>query len=177
MVAIVDPFKRRVHSTVPQCGEIIFVDSTSNIDRTDTKLVHFVCPSPVGGLPVAQLLLTREDVRTFEFGIKILKEVLPDNAFFNRGVDLGPQIFLTDDCDIERKCLSLHWRNAVLLLCTFHVLQAQWRWLWDNKHHIQHSDRAHLLQLIRKVMYAETPEELSEKLEDLYSDERVLHYP
>ena len=177
VVAIVDPFMRRVHKTVPQCGDIIFVDATSNIDRGDTNIVHFVCPSPVGGLPVVQLLLTREDQKTFDFGLTILEEVLPEYAFFDRGIEKGPAVIMTDDCDTERKCLSLHWGQSVLLLCTFHVLQAQWRWLWDQKHNIKHSDRAHLLHLLRKVMYAETPWELSNTLEELYADEVVHLYP
>ena len=44
-IAIVDPFMRRVHETVPQSGELVLVDATSNLDRNDSKLFHLVCPS------------------------------------------------------------------------------------------------------------------------------------
>ena len=32
VVAIVDPFMRRVHQVIPQSGELIFMDATSNLD-------------------------------------------------------------------------------------------------------------------------------------------------
>ena len=39
VVAIVDPFMRRVHQVIPQSGELIFMDATSNLDRNDTSSV------------------------------------------------------------------------------------------------------------------------------------------
>ena len=52
---------------VPQAGDIVFVNATSSLDRSDVKLVHLVCPSPIGGLPLADMILTREDEKTFTF--------------------------------------------------------------------------------------------------------------
>ena len=43
---------------------------------------------------------------------------------------------MTDDCQAERNALSAVWPEARLLLCTFHVLQAVWRWLHNGKHGI-----------------------------------------
>ena len=40
VIAIVDPFMHRVHKTIPQSGELVLVDATSNLDRNDTKLFH-----------------------------------------------------------------------------------------------------------------------------------------
>ena len=31
--------------------------------------------------------------------------------------------------------------EATLLLCSFHVLQAVWRWLWNKEHGIHLADR------------------------------------
>ena len=75
VIVIVDPFMRRVHSTIPQSGEIVMVDATSNLDRNDTKLFHFMCPSTVWGLPLADMMTTREDENTIKFGMDILKTV------------------------------------------------------------------------------------------------------
>ena len=33
IVAIVDPFMHRVHEVIPQSGEIVMMDATSNLDR------------------------------------------------------------------------------------------------------------------------------------------------
>ena len=53
VVAIVDPFMRRVHQTIPQSGELILMNATSNLDRNEMKLFHLMCPNVIRGLPVA----------------------------------------------------------------------------------------------------------------------------
>ena len=115
-----------------KAGDIVFVDATSGLDRSDVKLVHLVCPSPLGGLPLADMILTREDEKTFTFGLKLLKSILPANAFYGGGADAGLRIFMTDDCDGERKSLASVWAASILLLCVFHILQAMWSWLWEE---------------------------------------------
>ena len=71
----------------------------TNLDRNDTKLFHLICPSMIGGLPVAEILTTWEDTDTIMFGLELLKSVLPAGAFYGRGRDTGPQLFMTDDAD------------------------------------------------------------------------------
>ena len=61
VVAICDIFSRRVHDCLPQAGDIVLVDATSNLDRQDTKLFHIICPSPAGGLPLGTVITSRED--------------------------------------------------------------------------------------------------------------------
>ena len=51
IVAVCDAFCRRVHKHVPQAGDIVVMDATSNLDRHGTKLFHLICPSAVGGCP------------------------------------------------------------------------------------------------------------------------------
>ena len=177
VVAIVDPFMRRVHETIPQSGEIVFMDATSNLDRNDSKVFHLVCPSPVGGLPLATLITTREDSETVLFGLQVLQSVLPGNAFYGRGRTVGPVVVMTDDCDAERNALSVAWPRSTLLLCIFHVLQAQWTWLWDQKHGVEHRDKPVLLNLFRAVLYADTADGRATKLEELYADNTMLKYP
>ena len=177
VISNVDPFMNRVQKNVPQSGELVLIDATSNLDRNDTKLFHFMCPSPIGALPVAEIVTTREDMKTIIFGLELLKTVLPAGAFYGRGREVGPQVFMSDDSDAERGALSGVWPHSVLLLCIFHVLQAVWTWLWDAKHCILHGDRTTLLQLFRNVLYAETEDEVSERLEEVYASEIVLKYP
>ena len=176
-IAIVDPFMRRVHETVPQSGEMVLIDATSNLDRQDSKLFHLVCPSVIGALPVGVIITTREDTDTVRFGLELLKSVLPVYAFYGRGGSLGPQIFMTDDSDSERAALRKTWPGSVLLLCVFHVLQAMWTWLWDSKHGIHNTHRVHLLNLFRAVLYADTEYQRSECLEEMYADEIINEYP
>ena len=71
IVDICDPFCRRVHENLPQAGDIVLVDVTSNLDRHDTKLFHMVCPSPAGGLPLGNILTSREDEATTSAAITL----------------------------------------------------------------------------------------------------------
>ena len=96
-VAICDPFMRRVHKMIPQSGELVMMDVTSNVNRSDTKIFQLMCPSPAGGLPLATLVTTREDANTVEFGLELLKTVLPPDAFYGRGPQLGLVLCMTDD--------------------------------------------------------------------------------
>ena len=177
VVAIVDPFMRRVHETIPQSGDIVFMDATSNLDRNDSKVFHFVCPSPVGALPLATLITTREDTETVLFGLQVLQSVLPSFAFYGRGSTVGPVVVMTDDCDAERKAISIAWPSTTLLLCIFHVLQAQWTWLWKQAHGVEHRDKPVLLSLFRAVLYADTVDSRAKKLEEMYADSTMLKYP
>ena len=83
--------------SLPQAADIILVDATSNLDRQDTKLVHIVCPSPAGGMPLGNIIVSREDEITLKAGFDLCKSLLPTGAFFGRGPNVGPK-----DCDDRR---------------------------------------------------------------------------
>ena len=74
---------------------------------------------------MADVLITREDSSTMNFAFNLLKTILPSKAFYGRGPDLGPKMFMTDDSDTERSALHSAWPLAILLLCIFHVLQVR----------------------------------------------------
>ena len=84
---------------------------------------------------------------------------------------------MTDDCDSLRNALAGTWGSSELLLCIFHILQAQWNWLWDGKHGVEKDDRPVLLNLFRNVLYAEGEAELAVQLEMLYADPVCNKYP
>ena len=157
-IAICDSFQRRVHKMIPQAGDLMMMDATSNVDRSDTKTFLLMCPSSAGGLPIATLITTREDNKTIEYALELLKSILPSYAFYGRGPNVGPVLALTDDSDSEQMALSAAWPDLVLLLCQFHLLQALWQWLWAGAHKIEKGDRAPLLQLFRKLVYSDTEE-------------------
>ena len=43
VIIIIDRFMCRVHSMVPQSGDMLIMDATSNIDRSDAKLFRLMC--------------------------------------------------------------------------------------------------------------------------------------
>ena len=151
------------------------VDDTSNIDRHGSKLTKFVCPSPVGGLPLGMIITSRADEKTKDEAFKVFKSLLPDDAFYGRG-SRGPKHFMTDDDSCERKCLQNSWDESVLLLCIFHVFQAVNTWLWDAKHKIDKSDRKPLYRLIKAIVYSPTEEKFYENIRKMRADKIFKKY-
>ena len=80
-VAICDNFNGCCHGNLPQEGDLMLVDATSNLDRQGTKLFHIMTPSVVGTLPLGILISTREDEETMKFGFELYKSLLPESAF------------------------------------------------------------------------------------------------
>ncbi|XP_028440345.1 uncharacterized protein LOC114559727 [Perca flavescens] len=166
IVAICTPVMQRVHTRVQQSGEIIFVDSSGYCDRQNHCLFLFLTHSAAGGLPLGVLITTSESAATLTAGISLLKRLLPPGAFFGRE-DHGPQAVMTDDCSALRQALATVYPGASILLCTFHLLQAMWRWLWNG---IKKEERPQLLNGFRGLVYARTAEDLSAAYATLSAD-------
>ena len=175
IVTVCDKLSQRVHEILPQAGDIVYVDATSNLDRQDSKLVELMTCSPAGGMPLGFIITNSESEKSLIKAFENLKKVLPENAFFKRGKDKGPVIFMTDDAEIN--ALKTVWPDAILLLCVWHVLNAVWRWLWQGSHQIQKDDRPHLLKTFRSLLYSKSEAEYIIKKEELVTDEICLKYP
>ena len=132
VVALCDKLSGQVHEVLPQAGDIVYVDATSNLDRQDSRLIKCMTCSPAGGLPLGFIITNSESEKTLKLSFEKLKKVLPKDAFFKRGKDKGPVSFMTD----EINALKATWPEAKLLICVWHVLNAVCRWLWDGNHKI-----------------------------------------
>ena len=97
VVAVVDEFSKRVHKSIVQSGQICFVDGTSSLDRMNHQLIKLMTESPSGGLPLGFLILSDQKQETLKAGFAELKQLLPEKAFAGRGVETGPELFMTDD--------------------------------------------------------------------------------
>ena len=63
------------------------------------------------------------------------------------------------------------------ILCVFHILQAMWRWLWDAHNVVPKSDRQHLLQLFKAMVYAKNPGELEASYHGALEDSTAKLHP
>ena len=45
---------------LPSSGDIVCVDVTLNLECSDAKMFNFICPSPVGGLKIAYVIVSTE---------------------------------------------------------------------------------------------------------------------
>ncbi|XP_041479165.1 uncharacterized protein LOC121426833 isoform X1 [Lytechinus variegatus] len=176
VIAICTPLMKRAHETIKHSGELVFVDSSGNCDRHNSRIFVMLTHSSAGGVPLGIIVATSESQSTVTAGFKLLKSILPDGAFYGRGED-GPQVIMTDDCKALRQGLHAVYPDAALILCIFHLLQAMWRWLWDAHSGIPKQNRPYLLQLFKRMVYADTTVELEVQHNHLLNDEIVHKYP
>ena len=67
VAALVTDFMWRIHKELQFAGEVVFVDTTSHVDKTNCSLTILVCSSAAGGLPLGVILSsnqTKEDYIT-----------------------------------------------------------------------------------------------------------------
>jgi hypothetical protein len=176
LIAIVTPLMKRVHQNIPQSGELLFVDATSNTEEHNLKVFLFCTHNVAGALPCGVLITSDEKESTLKHGFQMLKNCFPEDAFYGRGRDSGPKLILTDNCKEERNALQFTWPLATLLLCIFHILQQTWRWLLERKHGISQSHRPHIFNLFKTTLYANSEESFEECYSDLLGDEIVQSY-
>ena len=86
---------------------------------------HIMAPSAIGALTLGTLISTRENEETMKFGFELYKSLLPENAFFGRGPNMGPKFALTDDANAERNALKHTLPAMILLLCLFRTEENQ----------------------------------------------------
>ncbi|CAB5367359.1 unnamed protein product [Rhizophagus irregularis] len=145
---------KRVHEKIRQAGEICYFDASSSFDPLNTSITLLYTSCVAGALPFDLFLTSDESEVTIEFAINKLKSILPSNAFFGRGVDLDPSMFMTDDSAAERNAIELCWPNSKRFLCIFHVLQALWRLLWNANNQIKKDDRSTVISDFKRILYA-----------------------
>ena len=153
MFAVCTPLMRRVHSMWSRSGELCCVDSSGTMDRHSYRVFLLLTHSQVGGLPLGALIIPFEDEATIKAALKMLFAILPEDAWNGRG-SKGPISFMTDDCTAETKAISSLFPHANMLLCSFHILQAAWRWLWNSKHLIPKKHRPSLFNAISRMVKA-----------------------
>ena len=69
------------------------------------------------------------------------------------------------------------WKEPRQLLCVWHLLKANWLWVWQATHEILKEDRPHLQALFHALVYAKSETEYEEAKEALEEDEIVAKYP
>jgi hypothetical protein len=162
VVALCSPLMKRVHGQLRSSEEVVFVDSSGTMDRHNTRIFIFLAPSVAGALPLGIVMTYSESEEALTKGFNLLKSILPDNAFHGKG---GPAIFMTDNSAPLRNALKATFTHATLLLCTFHTLQAVWRYLWDSHHKVVKNDRPLLMNYFKDILYSKDKEEFQTSFE------------
>ena len=150
----------RAHKLVRQAGKVVFCDATASLDRLNTPVFIISAATAAGAVPLAVVMTSGEDVETLTQAFETLKTVLPSDAFFSRGVEIGPMGFMTDDTTSERQALKTTWPQATLFLCAFHFLQSTWQWLWNSKSGVAGNDRLLFMSMVEELLFADSSEKL-----------------
>ena len=154
IVAICTPSMKRVHTQWDRSAEQAFLDSSGTMDRLGCRVFLLLTHSPIGGLPLGVFFCSSETEDILLKALHLFIGLLPPNAFGGKG-KTGPSLFLTDDCAASRNALNSVFPSSLVYLCTFHVLQAIWRYLLDSKHGIGARDRQEVYRMAKEMLWAE----------------------
>lgn len=163
VIAICTPFMQRVHSNVHTAADVLYVDATGNLDRSNAHLVNLFIGSPMGGMPVGMLVVEKEDEASICAALALYKKLCPKSAFHSAG---APQVVMTDDSNPLRNALCSAYPEAVLLLCAFHIGQAVWRWITSNAH-LEKDRRQQLMKLFTTILHSQNEDEYRLNLNDM----------
>lgn len=72
---------------VRESGELVFIDSTSNLEEHNLRFFLLCTHSVVGALPLGIMITSDEKECTIAEALDMLCGILPVNAFFNRGCE------------------------------------------------------------------------------------------
>jgi len=87
---------RRISEGFDESGEVLFIDSSGNIDRYGCKVFFIHTNSCAGGMLVGSLIVTSEATSIIVKGLELWKKMLSPESLGKRG-QIGPRIFMTDD--------------------------------------------------------------------------------
>ncbi|CAL4108136.1 unnamed protein product, partial [Meganyctiphanes norvegica] len=169
VVAIVTDLMERVHKSNPLCKDIVFIDTTSNVDLYHTSVTFILTSSPIGAMPLGVILSDGQDEKSYTKGFAMIKDIVSDYGFYGQKF---PAVIMTDDGTAERNALRKIFPTSILLLCIFHFLQAFWRWLLNSKHGVAMEDRQEIMVNFKIIVYCQNAEDLDtakEALENLES--------
>ncbi|XP_059489178.1 uncharacterized protein LOC132204967 isoform X1 [Neocloeon triangulifer] len=158
-ILIVTPLMKRVQE-LPHSGETLFLDSTSHVDVTHCTFTSMCSATKAGAMPLCILLQSHQTQTCYEMAFNLYKRECPKGF----GGSEAPSVVMTDDSSAERKAVESVWPTARRLLCVFHVLSAEWKWLLSN---CNKNDRQKLMNLYYKAVYANTLEEFESASESI----------
>ena len=63
----------------------------------------------ITGVPLAVGITPSESADALTKIFRLVKSILPENCFYHRGREAGPQLIMTDDCAAEQEALQNVW--------------------------------------------------------------------
>ncbi|KAH9367268.1 hypothetical protein HPB48_013609 [Haemaphysalis longicornis] len=161
-VLIATPIMQRAQS-LESARNIIFVDTTSSCDVDKNAATILLTATKGGAVPIAVLIHSKQDMEGYKLAFGLLKYRFP-RCFGN---EEAPSAFMSDNSSAEKRALSEVWPGARQLLCHFHVLQAEWRWLTSTASKVPKDQRQQCIAAFQQILRAKDDGELQAATENL----------
>lgn len=148
---------------LPYAKDIVFIDSTASCDVENHVITFMLTVTVCGAVPLAVLISKSQTQQDYVNGFKVVLETVGEKAFAGQK---EPKIIMTDDSDSERQALRIVFPSSNLLLCSFHIGQAVWRWLCEKKHEVLKEHRPILYNSFKKLLIASTDAKAEEAFKE-----------
>ena len=106
ILVVVTPLMKRVHEMVQNAKDLIFVDSSSNMEEFNLRVFIVVTHSVCGALPLGIIFTSDEQGKTLQTAFELYKETVSPYGFY--GSLTGPSVVMTDNCDELRGCIIIY---------------------------------------------------------------------
>ena len=141
---------KEMQGLVESYPEVMFLDTTHNINRSHLKLTTIMIIDRNGnGQPVAQAFLTRERKESLVNFMEVFKEANPSTE--------GTSVFIIDKDFNEFDVISDLWPTSRIFFCLFHLLQTFGRKI--HKLHCGNKKKEILRELCQKLAYAQSEQD------------------
>ncbi|CAM9868428.1 unnamed protein product, partial [Heterosigma akashiwo] len=158
-VAVQNPIMRRT-ADLHSAGQVVYTDSTSNIDSCGTTLTLLMVQGAVFALPLLAILTRGLAQQDYEAGFTLARKILGPHGW---GGQPNPQIFMMDDDEQMSEAIKnvltpdqVLAGALIILRCVFHTLKAIWAWMWEKKNGMEKEHRPLIMGAVRKMMFAKT---------------------
>ena len=89
---------------IQQSSELIVVDSSSNMDEHNMRVL---------------VITSDEQMETLSVAVSLLKSIFPDDSFFWKNMS---DVIMIDNCSELREALSEVFPTSNVLFCSFYIL-------------------------------------------------------
>ena len=90
---------------VAQSKDLVFLDSSSNMEEYNLHVFIMVTHSVCGALPLVIIVTSDEKEQTLVDALQLYKSSMPDFGFYGASLS-GPRVFMTDNCYELREALK-----------------------------------------------------------------------
>ena len=172
VVALCTPLMKRVHRLVPRAADVVVVDMGQPVDkRRQCRVIVLAVSSPAGGLPLGVIATTND--ACLPRAVQLYASLLDLRCFYGRGLQ-GPSLLLVDDSEPLRTALCGVFTPSACLVCSYRLLVAFWRELWDRRSVVAAEQRPHCFALFRAAVLADTVDQLRARFTDVQSDSAMI---